>query len=159
MKRWFRPVAYSIIALLVVLAIFGDKTSAGEEQVGLAPAVASVARAPLEPLPVILERKPAAFPMELFMTEQAVLAPVSVVPPSVSTPPPRAEIKVLGWMVSEAVPYAFIEWKGTSHTLALNEAVEDTFRFDAVGGGTASFTYLPTGEVRQYPVSNPDAQE
>lgn len=159
MKRWFRPVAYSIIALLAVLAVFGDGTSVEAETATPATTVALAVPAPVEPLPAIRERKPAAFPIELFATEQAVLAPVSVVPPSVSTPPPPAEIKVLGWMVSEAVPYAFIEWKGASHTLALNEAVEDTFRFDAVGGGLASFTHLPTGEVRQYPVSNPDAQE
>jgi hypothetical protein len=62
-------------------------------------------------------------------------------------------------MLSESAPYAFVEWDGTSYSLMPEQTVEDVFRFDSISDGLANFTYLPTGETRQYPVNNPDTQE
>jgi len=58
-------------------------------------------------------------------------------------------------MQSGLVPYVFVEWSGASYTLKRSEIVEDLYRFEEIGGGFASFTYLPTGESRRYAVSDP----
>jgi hypothetical protein len=80
-------------------------------------------------------------------------------PPAPASSAPQAapipDIKVLGWMQSDTGPDVFVEWNGESHTLKPAESVGDAYRFDRIDAGLAEFTYLPTGESRRYPVSDP----
>lgn len=155
MKRWFRPLAYSVILALGLLAIFGGKapadTSAPDRG---SPRRTAVAPAHGQPLPTLHQRDQAVFPAALFAVDPAPPLPPPQ-PPEPAPPPAPAEVKVLGWMMSESVPYVFVEWNDASYTLKREESVGDVYRFDDIGGGFADFTYLPTGEGRRYAVRDP----
>jgi hypothetical protein len=164
-KRHFRPIAYSLIAGLAALALFGGESPA--DTTVIAPAHAN-ARAPVKQveqpareLPSLRERGSDAFPAGLFAADATAPAapPVSSPAPAMPVEAVPADLKVLGWMQSGTVPFVFVEWNGTSYTLRQTEMVEEQYRFDEIGGGFASFTYLPPGESRRYAVSDPALME
>lgn len=166
MKRHFRPIAYSLIAVLAALALFGGESPADTTVVAPARVHASkenarAERAPEGQLPSLRQRGSDAFPAALFAADAIVPAPPAIAPPAPALPveAASADLKVLGWMQSGAVPFVFVEWNGTSYTLRQTEMVEEQYRFDEIGGGFASFTYLPTGESRRYAVSDPALME
>lgn len=158
MKRWFRPVAYSIIAVLALLALFGKPPAKPDT-------VAATSRA--VPAGTAAERRNASGPVanagiagqrddrldpDLFgapTPAQVVTAPT----PDVAAP--IVELKVLGWMTIDDAPVVFVQYNGENYTLSPGQTVEDVYRFDKIGGGSAEFTHLPTGQPRQYPVSDP----
>ena len=157
MKRWFRPIAYSSIALLVGLAVFGEGRSSDAGIVeALAPRRAAVAvaddgQSALQP---VRERAGQSLPADLFGVEPPPPpppAPVASAPQATPIP----ELKVLGWMQSDTGPDVFVEFNGESYTLKPTEAIGEAWRFDRIDAGSAEFTYLPTGESRRHPVSDP----
>jgi len=165
-KRWFRPIAYSTIVGLAALALFGGESPADTAPAGTASAsqVAPVVQRPrgqvgerrrVQALPLVRQRDGDAFPAALFAADALPSPPPAPTAPVAPTEAPPADLKVLGWMQSGQVPFVFVEWNGTSYTLQRSELVEDAYRFDEIGGGFASFTYLPTGESRRYAVSDP----
>lgn len=158
MKRWFRPVAYSLILLLLALAVFGGSPPAEGADESI---VHPLAGRPLRETPAptdfdpVRERGAESWSADLFAVPAR---PVEAAPPVVEAPPappPPPDIKVLGWMRSGDVPHVFVEWAGDSYTLKPAESVGDAFRFDRIEAGSADFTHLPTGEARRYPVSDP----
>lgn len=165
MKRWFRPAAYSIILALVGLAVFGKS---GAEPEPVVAAVRSAehgqtsSRSPRTPVDapasaIVEPRSEAAFADQLFFAprEAPLAAAAGPVPEQDAAPAPADELRVLGWMLSDAGPLVFVEYRGQSYSLAPTQAVEETYRFDKIGGGLAEFTYLPTGDSRQFTVSDP----
>lgn len=155
MKRWFRPIAYSLILILAALAVFGGE--APHDPVLVEP---SISRQTSKADPVgpdfarLRDRRREVLPSSLFTVE--AIAPVVVPPPAAVTVAPSVpDVKVLGWMLSDSTPYVFVEWSGDSYTLKPTESVGDTYRFERVEAGFADFTYLPTGETRRYTVSDP----
>lgn len=155
MKRWFRPIAYSLILILSAMAVFGGDIPADTVLVRPSVARQTLQARPAEPgLTTLHERSRDALPSNLFMVES--IASVTPPPPvPVVVAPSTPDIKVLGWMLSDSVPYVFVEWGGESHTLEPTESVGDAYRFERVEAGFADFTYLPSGEIRRYTVSDP----
>jgi hypothetical protein len=62
-------------------------------------------------------------------------------------------------MLADAAPTVFVAYGNENYTLAPAQSVQGIYRFDKIGGGQAVFTYLPTGETRQYAVSDPALSE
>ena len=157
MKRWFRPVAYSIVLALLGLAVFGGSAPAdGADEAIVQPAPQRAARDAQAPVAIdpVRERR-IAWSANLFGVAPR---PVEAAPPPVEvppTPPAIPDIKVLGWMLSESVPHVFVAWGEESYTLKPSEAVGEAYRFDRIDAGFADFTYLPSGETRRYTVSDP----
>ncbi len=106
---------------------------------------------------MVKPRSETVFADELFQAvhERPAMAPVAPLPVAEAAPAPADDIRVLGWMSSDAGPLVFVEYRGQNYSLAPTQAVEETYRFDKIGGGLAEFTYLPTGESRQFTVSDP----
>ena len=165
MKRWFRPVAYGIIAILVALAVFSKPK---EEDDLLAPAALRsdagelrVPRAarhdPVDPAFALRDRNRDRWATNLFLANRQVTVTQAPVTPAVAASIP--EWKVLGWMMSDATPFVFVEFEGEGYSLTPSQTAGDVYRFDRIGGGFAEFTYLPDGKTRQFPVSDPDASE
>lgn len=160
MKRWFRPVAYSTIVILTMLAVFGGAPTDEAVAASVQPDRISTraARPVATELPVVLARIDESFAPALFVApaRQAPVAPVAPVAlhTPVTTPAPP-ELKMLGWMMSDSVPYVFVEVGGESYTLSPAQPVAGDYRFDRIGDGVADFSYLPTGQGRQYAVSDP----
>lgn len=155
MKRYFRPVAYSAILVLGLLAIFDGEPAT-------VPAVDQDAPVATRPRQFASDQSVAnlawrtneALPLELFATNAKVLvAPTSPAPTVAQTALP--DIKVLGWMLADSKPYIFLDWSNENYTLSPGESVGDMYRFDTIGQGFADFTFLPTGEARRYTVSDP----
>ncbi|NZA25161.1 hypothetical protein H0E84_02090 [Luteimonas sp. SJ-92] len=137
------------------LALFGEQAPTGTGESGVVPQLRAATPAEREQtLPEIGQRDAGSFPVGLFPLDLAPPPPPSR-PPEPPPPPAPAEIKVLGWMMSGSVPHVFVEWNDVNYTLMREEAVEDVYRFDGIGGGFAEFTYLPTGEGRRYSVRDP----
>jgi hypothetical protein len=162
MKRWFRPVAYSTILILLAVAIFGRPATPSASVATLPERVAHRAEAAARPAshaPVLHERGKEALAANLF---DAAVEPVAEeAPPVVETvaPAPPADLKILGWMLADAAPTVFVAYGNENYTLAPAQSVQGIYRFDKIGGGQAVFTYLPTGETRQYAVSDPALSE
>lgn len=162
MKRWFRPVAYSTIALLSVLALWGG----GQTEVAVAapmqPERTSARSAGTVPpeLPVVQARVDESFASELFVAPErtAPAAPVELSTPVMASSAPP-ELKMLGWMMSDSVPYVFVEVGGTSYTLSPGEPEAGDYRFESIGAGVVDFVYLPTGQTHQYAISDPAVVE
>lgn len=165
MKRWFRPVAYSTILALVGLAVFGRSGAEPEPVVAAVRPAAhgpSSPRAPLSSMAapadsLVKPRSDAVFADALFFAAHVgpAIAASAPVPVAEAAPAPPEELKVLGWMLSDTGPLVFVEYRGQSYSLAPTQAVDETYRFDKIGGGLAEFTYLPTGDSRQFTVSDP----
>ena len=157
MKRWFRPVAYSTIVILAVLAIFGGAPAEEAVAASVQPDRMSTraARPVATELPVVVARLDESFAPELFVAPErhVAVAPAALSAP-VTTPAPP-ELKVLGWMISGSIPYVFVEVGGENYTLSMEQPVAGDYRFDRIGGGVVDFSYLPTGQGRQYAVSDP----
>lgn len=160
MKRWFRPVVYSLVLALALLAILGEAPAdipiaapAGVPALR-ARIVPSDVDAPARP-PMVLERSNGAFAPALFAVERKAAPVVAPVPMVALQPAPPADIKILGWMQAGALPHVFIEWNGESYTLTPTQSVGEMYRFEKIGDGSADFTFLPTGETRRYAVSDP----
>lgn len=156
LKRWSRPIAYSLILVLGVLAVFGDEGSPhGDTVVQAAPVRVEHGGGSGPSLPALSQREATPFPQELFVADP-VPQPPTLAPVVEPTPAPAPkEPKILGWMLSEAVPYVFVDWEGASHTLKPSETLDDAYRFDGIDDGFADFTHLPTGQTRQYVVTDP----
>ena len=159
MKRWFRPVAYSSIAVLALMAIFGGKAPAdvavvAASRTGARPAHARAERE-AQPHTALRDRRGQRLSAALF----AAPAPPSPSPAPVQAPAPVAapppDIKVLGWMQSETGPSVFVEWNGENYSLKPTESVDNGYRLDRVEAGFAYFTYVPTGDSRRYAVRDP----
>jgi hypothetical protein len=162
-KRWFRPVAYSLILVLVALAVFADPSpEAADAFVRAGPPHA-------EPVAtasggVAVEATPLAAPRargEDRFAKDLFAAPAPPPPPApVDTATPVAapvpELKVLGFLESDGVPQVFVELGGETAALTPGQLAGDVFRFDSIGAGMARFTYLPTGATSEYAVSDPD---
>lgn len=162
MKRWFRPAAYTVILMLIALAVLGESPSVDPVHATVLPV--QVARAPrlakpqstqsLE-TPAVRDRSDAAFTPALFAAAPRPAAPVVVLSAPMPAPQaPVAELKVLGWMQTESGPYAFVELGGESYTLTPGQ-IQEPYRFNKIGGGFAEFTHMPTGTTRQYAVRDP----
>lgn len=163
MKRWFRPIAYSIILILVGLAVFSKPPpTVGAENGGAAHDAATrpSLAAPATPLATaaLRPRSNEELATGLFAASRAAPPPVPAAPAPVAADPPK-DLKILGWMQSDAVPYVFVEYNGESYTLSPTQTVDDVYRFDKIGNGLAEFTYLPTNQPRQYTVSDPTVLE
>jgi hypothetical protein len=161
MKRWFRPLAYSIIAVLAAVAVFGGKAPADASIVEPAsahrdarPSRRATGTVAPSPLTTVRARRP-GLPTDLFVVDRP--APPPTTAPEIVAPvtAPTPEIKVLGWMQSESGPFVFVQWNNESYTLKPTESVDAAYRFDRVEAGFADFTYLPTGESRRYTVRDP----
>jgi hypothetical protein len=171
-KRWFRPVAYSLIGLLVVLAAFADPlpedpaagfvraSDDGTRADSAAPprpaAKASTDAPAVAPTtnPALRPRGEATFAIDLFAAPPPPPAPE----PLAATEPvvaPMPELKVLGWYESDATPQVFVELAEETFALTPGLLAGDVYRFDAIGAGMARFTYLPTGATREFAVSDP----
>lgn len=159
MKKFLRPMAYSIIALLVALAIFAKNPSETGQNERPPTAVASRSALVTDASPPMLgKRSDQDLAPALFSIEKKTSPLVTPVAPTVAEVAPP-DIKILGWMLSESVPHVFLEWKNESFTLTPGELLDQTYRFDKIGAGFADFTYLPTGETRRYTVSDPALTE
>jgi hypothetical protein len=171
-KRWFRPVAYSLIAVLVAMAVFANPSpEAADDFVRAVPRDAS--EAPSEgpatgttageaateamPPPALQPRDDAHFAAGLFAAPAPPPPPPVEVPAPVEAPIP--ELKVLGWLELDGAPQVFVELNGETDALTPGQLAGDVFRFDSLGAGTARFTYLPTGATREFAVSDPAASE
>ncbi|GAB3094114.1 hypothetical protein [Lysobacter terrae] len=157
MKRWFRPLAYSCIAVLALLAIFGGKAPADATLVEAVRPRSSArhTQAPATQQAALRERRHQHLSAELFATPAPT---VSLPPPAQATAPvapPVPEIKVLGWMQSETGPSVFVEFNGENYSLKPAESLDNAYRLDRVEAGFAYFTYVPTGDSRRYPVRDP----
>ncbi|HEY1137603.1 MAG TPA: hypothetical protein VGE64_08950 [Xanthomonadaceae bacterium] len=166
MKHWSRPVLYSAVVILAVMAYLAppktedDLLVNKESGVSAKPrrqlsserdADAFIAIAPRRSKPMVSNLFPAEPKPQPVHVEKAVDA--------VPLPSPMPEFKVLGWMELETVPHVFIELSGESHTLSPGEAIADVYRFEKMGAGVAVFTYLPDGRVREFAVSDPALSE
>jgi len=167
MKRWFRPLAYAVILMLAALAVFGGSPADPSVEAAALPAPVAARADAHRPsptpdaatTPAVAARDDAGFDTELFAAaprpapaaEAAVVAPVAAEAP--------ADLKILGWMLSGSMPYVFVELKGENYTLSPSQTAEELYRFDKIGGGFAEFTHLPTGQTRQYAVSDPAVVE
>jgi hypothetical protein len=164
MKRWFRPVAYSIILLLLALAVLGRPSPPPAAAIVLPThvdhRVNTTTRPASKPVSRLHERSGRAWATNLFhaATEQSLPDPVAPVAEA-STAAPPADLKILGWMLADATPTVFVAYGKENYTLTPTQSVQDVYRFDKLGGGQAVFTYLPTGETRQYAVSDPALSE
>lgn len=101
-------------------------------------------------------------PDALFVADEPVVevfAPVVTSPSIQPAEPVRPEIGILGWMLSGAKPHVFVEWKGENHALSPSQALDETYRFEGIDQGMASFTYLPEGTVRMYRVGELGSME
>ena len=117
--------------------------------------VQSVTRQQVDPaLPAMLDRR-GSMPVALFAVDppapMATPEPVAAMP---AGPPPPPELRLLGWVLADQVPWVSVQANNTSYTLQPDEQVEGLYRFDGVHEGMAVFTYLPDGTSRQYPVSD-----
>lgn len=166
MRRWFRPVAYSLIALLGALAIFGKPPVEANDEATVQPLrTASPSRrinraTEATTASVLRTRDTDSMLVDLFdgvaEAESVAAQPAADVAPAVAPPP---ELKILGWMESGGLPTVFVQYANESYTLTPSQSVDGVFRFEKIGGGQAEFTYLPTGESRQYAVSDPALSE
>lgn len=160
MKKYARPLGYCVIVVLLALAVFNRKSPQAFEIVEASrPDAGSASRsAPPSERAEMIRRRNSSLSLQLFSSPAKAPVPP---PPSFEAIPvaPPADIKVLGWMLSEAVPYVFVEWQNESYTLSPAQSAGETYRFDRIGGGFADFTYLPTGATRQYVVSDPALTE
>ena len=166
MKRWFRPIAYSTILILLAVAILGHPPEPSGDAVVLPTQgshrierTRSTVRSESVNASRLHVRNKQAWAAGLFETADqptsAEAAPVAetLVPAS----PP--DLKILGWMLADATPTVFVAYGNENYTLAPSQSVEDVYRFDKIGDGLAVFTYMPTGETRQYAVSDPALSE
>ena len=159
MKRYVRPLVYCVIVVLLTLAVFNQKSSPALEIVEASrPHAAPTSPPPTSEQVGMMTRGSLALSPQLFPSPVKTPEPT---PASFETIPaaPPADIKILGWMLSEAVPYVFVEWQNESYTLSPAQSAGETYRFDRIGDGFADFTYLPTGAARQYVVSDPALTE
>lgn len=161
MKRWFRPVAWSIILVLLALAVFGGKRPESSAAVVVAPTHRSLRSAPIAAARADALPGRSAISTVLFQADAVVeAAPARVA----STAPPSSEavvsdLKVLGWMQSGGETLVFVEYAGQTYTLSPLQVAGSAYRFEQIGAGQATFTFLPTGEARQYAVSDPAVLE
>lgn len=161
MKRYFRPVAYSVIAGLLALALLGETpadTPAFVKPVARQLPMPSVSPEP-EP-PSLVMRPQLELSAGLFASRMAPSAAASAPEPpqpSVLPPEPASEMTVFGWMVSRAQtdPYVFVSIGNEHYTLSPGESAAGAYRFERIGGGIAEFTHLPSGQPREYAVSDP----
>jgi hypothetical protein len=163
MKRWFRPVAYSAILVLLAVAILGRPATAPADAVVLPARVAHRIEATARPASVPTSRLQArskqAWPVGLFGAADQPIAEQAAPVAEAAAPAPPADLKILGWMLADATPTVFVAYGNENYTLTPAQSVQDVYRFDKIGGGQAVFTYLPTGETRQYAVSDPALSE
>lgn len=161
MKRYFRPVAYTIIAALLGLALLGETPADTSSFVKPVVRQVAISAAPSDPVRPILARRPELqLSAGLFPSSKAASPATStpdlppVLPPS---PAPPSEMTVLGWMLSRAQPdpYVFVSVGKEHYTLSPGESAAGIYRFERIGGGIAEFTHLPSGEPREYAVSDP----
>lgn len=105
-------------------------------------------------LPVMVDRD-GGMPLDLFAVDPpaAPVAPEPVASPPTGPPPPP-DLRLLGWVLADRVPWVSVQANNTSYTLRPDEQVEDLYRYDGVREGMAVFTYLPDGTSRQYPISD-----
>lgn len=160
MKKYVRLLAYCVIVVLLALAVFNRESPQAFEIVEASRPNAGPASRPAPPpgRAEMTKRHDSALSPQLFSSPAK--APVPGPAPFEAIPvAPPADIKVLGWMLSETVPYVFVEWQNESYTLSPTQSAGETYRFDRIGGGFADFTYLPTGATRQYVVSDPALTE
>lgn len=163
MKRWFRPLAYSTILVLLAVAILGRPAAAPDDAVVLPTRVVHRVEAKTDsanvPASRLRVRDKQAWAAGLFhATEQPI--PEQVAPVTETAPPAApADLKILGWMLADTTPTVFVAYGKENYTLTPAQSVQDVYRFDKIGGGQAVFTYLPTGETRQYEVSDPALSE
>jgi hypothetical protein len=172
MKRWFRPAAYSLIVVLLALAVFADPAPADpasgfvraedRDPSPLATTLPAPSTATPSPAandatagaPALHPRGEATFAADLFTAPPPPPAPEPLAAPEpVAAPMP--ELKVLGWYESDAAPQVFVELGEETHALTPGQLAGDVYRFDSIGAGMARFTYLPTGVVREFAVSDP----
>jgi hypothetical protein len=162
MKRWFRPVAWSIILVLLALALFGGERPESSSAVAVVapvrrpPRSAPVAPARAEALPGRSAISAALFEADTVV--EAAPAPAVAVAPA-SPAAVVSDLKVLGWMQSGGETLVFVEYAGQTYTLSPQQVAAGAYRFERIGAGQASFTFLPTGEARQYAVSDPAVLE
>lgn len=168
MKRWFRPLAYSIIAVLVVLAVWPVPPPQDDESVAavVAPSVREPRDAPVASAsagPQLAPRAEAMLSARLFSAPATAAAAEEVIElpvlPELEPSEVIIEPKVVGWMQMGEVPYVFVEYAGAHHALAPGEEVDGVYQLEGVDDGYAQFKHLPTGQERLYPVSEPDAVE
>lgn len=164
MKRWFRPIAYSAILILVAMAIFGRPSARNADAVVLSTRVAHRAMAPAgsgetKSAFTLHARRDEALAATLFHASAPALTRDVAPAAAPATPEPPADLKILGWMLSDTMPTVFVTYGNENYTLSPTQSVNGVYRFDEIGGGQAVFTYLPTGEVRQYAVSDPALSE
>jgi hypothetical protein len=161
MKLGFRPVAYSTIAVLVAVAVFGGDTPADASIVepvarrvesGTTTSAGTTSGVALT---AVRKRRGQPLPAHLFTLDRPELPLAPTTQPNAPVAPAVSDIKVLGWMQSEDGPFVFVEWNNESYTLKPGEPVEEAYRFDRIEAGFADFTYLPTGESRRYTVRDP----
>lgn len=159
MKRHFRPAAYTVTVIALLVALLIREPDASFQVVHATPRNASPPRAADSPdVPRLARRPTAALSPRLFATRaKAVELQVEQID-AIPVMAPE-DIKVLGWMLSDVDPYIFVDWQDENYTLSPSQSVGDTYRFDRIGGGFADFTYLPTGATRQYAVSDPALEE
>lgn len=74
-------------------------------------------------------------------------------------PPPVPELRLLGWVLSDKVPWVSVTVGNEGYALQPGEQAESLYRYDGVQEGTALFTYLPDGTRRQYPISDVQISE
>lgn len=163
MKRWFRPVAYSAILILLVMAVLGRPAAAPADAVVLPARVAHRIEATVQPASVPASRLHArskqAWTVGLFGAAGQPIPEQAASIAETAAPAPPADLKILGWMLADATPTVFVAYGNENYTLTPAQSVQDVYRFDKLGGGQAVFTYLPTGETRQYAVSDPALSE
>jgi hypothetical protein len=167
MNRWFRPVAWSIILVLLALAIFGSDPKKAPPGTLVVPIrhVPRKARPAIAAPPgrAVLSARRGAISTELFAAEASGPtdpAPALSVVPTPLPPVVPADLKILGWMQpSGGDPMIFVECAGETYTLSPRQVAGGAYRFEKIGAGQAEFTFLPTGEARQYAVSDPAVLE
>lgn len=160
MKRWFRPVAYSLILVLVALASLAGPAppTEAEDFVRALPREEGAAEARREtpakvPPAALLPRGDGGFATDLFTAP--ALPPPAPVEAAAPVEAPIPELKLLGWIEVDGVPQVFVELGEEASALTPGQLAGDVFRFDSLGAGTARFTYLPTGASREFAVSDP----
>lgn len=170
MKRWFRPVAYSLVLILAGLAIFGGKPRAAATPDVVRPVertrVATRVRAaesPEAPAPMLAARSQQPMAADLFAAPASVAAmpapatTVAEIPSPTRSAPP--DLKVLGWMLADGKPVVFAQIGGEHFVLAPGQDADSPYRFDRLGGGLAVFTYLPNGTRREFAVGDPESSD